>query len=516
MITNKKGFTLIELLVTIVILGLLVTLGYVSVRAILDRGNESYYRTQEDMLILAGRDYFADYRSKLPKEIGETTFVTLKTLIDEKYIDPIKDENEKDCDVDESRVTVEKVTEKEYQYYASLVCDASTIINSDETPPLIKFTPNKKSSRDKISVTMKVTDNEKVSQYRYVITKDGEEYQDSGYSEYNKEVVINLTEQGIYRIVGYAIDNSKNSSSKKSGEYIISDTVDCSLVTISSEFKEDTWYNKDITLNIKVPENTYRYETSIVNSKGESELINTYIGASSSTVTLKKEGAYNVKVELFDKYGNSCASTSEPYKIDRTPPICSTVTGASTTWTNQDRYISVLCKDEIGECASNSYNKTFSKEGKTGSIDIYDKAGNTTSCTVDKYIDKTLPKVISNNQYTSGGLSYFGWIIMDDVSGINKYSSFWEYCYTGHNYDTCGATCSVPNQYSHYPSSIFGDKYKYYYQYTQYPSVGSGVQAFALAHVNANCIRGHSVRTNFRLCDYAGNCLYNENMLFNF
>lgn len=285
MLTNKKGFTLIELLVTIVILGLLVTLGYVSVRAILDRGKESYYRTQEDMLILAGRDYFADYRSKLPKEIGETSFVTLKTLIEEKYIDPIKDENENDCDVNESKVTVEKVTEKEYQYYASLVCDASTIINSDETPPLIKFTPNKKSSRDKISVTMKVTDNEAVSKYRYVITKDGEEYQDSGYSEYNKEVVINLTEQGIYRIVGYAIDNSNNSSSKKSGEYIISDTVDCSLVIISSEFKEDTWYNKDITLNIKVPENTYRYETSIVNSKGESELINTYIGASSSTVT---------------------------------------------------------------------------------------------------------------------------------------------------------------------------------------------------------------------------------------
>ena len=165
MITNKKGFTLIELLVTIVILGLLVTLGYVSVRAILDRGNESYYRTQEDMLILAGRDYFADYRSKLPKEIGETAYVTLKTLNNESYIDKILDEDENECNVDESRVTVEKVSETEYQYYGSLVCD-NYKTTTDETDPVIKFTPNKETSQEAITVTMKVTDNEAVSKYR--------------------------------------------------------------------------------------------------------------------------------------------------------------------------------------------------------------------------------------------------------------------------------------------------------------------------------------------------------------
>ena len=123
MVANKKGFTLVELLATIVILGLLVTLGYISVRAILDRANEKYYKTQENMLILTGKDYFADYRSKLPEQIGETAYVTLKKLIEENNIDPIKDKNEKQWQIKESKVTVEKATEKEYKYYAILVCN---------------------------------------------------------------------------------------------------------------------------------------------------------------------------------------------------------------------------------------------------------------------------------------------------------------------------------------------------------------------------------------------------------
>ena len=326
MLTNKKGFTLIELLVTIVILGLLVTLGYVSVRAVLDRGNESYYKTQEDMLVLAGRDYFADYRSKLPKEIGETSFVTLKTLIEEKYIDPIKDENENDCDVNESKVTVQKVSETEYQYYGLLVCNGYRT-TKDETDPIIKFTPNKKSSQENITVKMRVTDNEKVSQYRYVITKNGEEYQDSGYKDYTGEVTINLTEIGLYEIKGYARDTSNNTSSKKSGKYSIYDTVDCQKILITSDSNANTWYNRDIYLNINIPKNTYKYEVSIKKNNGNYELTNTYLGSPSSSIIFDKDGTYSVKVLAYDSNGNSCGVTSDTYKVDKTPPVITSISG---------------------------------------------------------------------------------------------------------------------------------------------------------------------------------------------
>ena len=76
---KNKGFTLVELLATIIILGLLVSIAYVSVSSILNSGDDSYYESQENMLVLAGREYYADHRSELPKEIGETSNVSLET-----------------------------------------------------------------------------------------------------------------------------------------------------------------------------------------------------------------------------------------------------------------------------------------------------------------------------------------------------------------------------------------------------------------------------------------------------
>ena len=177
---KNKGFTLVELLVTIVIIGLLVTIGYIGSRTILERANNSYYHNQEDMLLLAGREYFADNRSELPKEVSETASVTLETLIEQKYIDPIKDRNDNDCNFKESSVVVQKITDADYQYYATLVCDAANYkTEGDEVDPVITFDPNKKSSQSSITVKMKVTDNEEVQSVRYVITKDGETYKDS-------------------------------------------------------------------------------------------------------------------------------------------------------------------------------------------------------------------------------------------------------------------------------------------------------------------------------------------------
>lgn len=217
---DKNGFTLIEMLATIIILGILITIGYAGVRTVLNRSNDSYYNTQENMLTLAGKEYFVDYRSKLPIDIGDTATVSLKTLIEESYIDPIKDTDEKNCDFDNSKVIAQKITSKEYQYYVTLICNDYKTAN-DDLKPVISFTPNNKSSKDSLSVTIKVTDNEEVEAFRYVITKDGETYEDSDYNTYNNEIIIDLTEVGIYEIVGYAIDNKGNMTTLKSGTYTI-------------------------------------------------------------------------------------------------------------------------------------------------------------------------------------------------------------------------------------------------------------------------------------------------------
>lgn len=127
----NKGFTLIEMLATLTILGILVTIVLVSANRLITSSNLEYYNTSEKMMILASKDYFADYRSYLPKEVKGTTRVLLSALVIEEYIDMIKDVNDNDCNSSESYVEVEKTNDNEYLYTAHLVCDKSDYITKE-------------------------------------------------------------------------------------------------------------------------------------------------------------------------------------------------------------------------------------------------------------------------------------------------------------------------------------------------------------------------------------------------
>lgn len=119
----SKGFTLIEMLATIIILGILVTVVLFSANKLIKASNLEYYNTNEKMMILASKDYFADYRSYLPKEEGKKTRVLLSALVLEEYIDMVKDVNDDNCNDTKSYVEVEKTSNSEYLYKAHLVCD---------------------------------------------------------------------------------------------------------------------------------------------------------------------------------------------------------------------------------------------------------------------------------------------------------------------------------------------------------------------------------------------------------
>ena len=127
----NKGFTLIEMLATIIILGILVTIVLFSANKLIKTSNLEYYNTSEKMMILASKDYFADYRSYLPKEVGEKTRVLLSALVIEEYIDMIKDVNDNDCDTTKSYVEVEKTSNKDFLYKAHLVCDKANYETKD-------------------------------------------------------------------------------------------------------------------------------------------------------------------------------------------------------------------------------------------------------------------------------------------------------------------------------------------------------------------------------------------------
>lgn len=124
---NNLGFTLVELLASISILALLTGIVLTSYSKYLKGAKERYFKNQEQTVILSGKEYFTDYRSKLPQEIGEIKSVNLETLYEEKYIDKLKDYNGKDCGIstDETanKVYVEKVGNQKYTYYTIIECN---------------------------------------------------------------------------------------------------------------------------------------------------------------------------------------------------------------------------------------------------------------------------------------------------------------------------------------------------------------------------------------------------------
>ncbi len=97
---------------------------------------------------------------------------------------------------------------------------------------------------------------------------------------------------------------------------------------------------------------------------------------------------------------------------DGDSPVCGTVTGASTRWTNQDRTISVRCSDSTSGCEKESFSKTFTTTMTKGNITIYDRSGKMTICPVDVYIDKTEPTC--NLEVIRGDyISSVGWYSLD-------------------------------------------------------------------------------------------------------
>lgn len=103
-------------------------------------------------------------------------------------------------------------------------------------------------------------------------------------------------------------------------------------------------------------------------------------------------GKITIKVTATNTYGLTASKTKSTTYKDVEAPICGTITGASTTWTNQNRKITVQCSDGNGSgCTRKEFTKTFKSNIKVGTITIEDEAGNKNNCEVNAYVDKTKP-----------------------------------------------------------------------------------------------------------------------------
>ena len=124
--TNKRGFTVVELLVVLVILGILITLAYISVSKYLNQARSTTYEDFEKNITSGVTNYLIDHTGSIPNE-GESLVVDVEKLVCEGYIDNLQDprESSKTCNL-ESYAIVKRNANTGYNmdidYEACLVC----------------------------------------------------------------------------------------------------------------------------------------------------------------------------------------------------------------------------------------------------------------------------------------------------------------------------------------------------------------------------------------------------------
>lgn len=194
-----------------------------------------------------------------------------------------------------------------------------------------------------------------------------------------------------------------------------------------SKLQSGAWSNENVVLtaNITEPANysVIRWTKTNLATGTKVNIQNTSPTLSVSSISTKSGDAYTAVVALSD---NTDQEESEAFtvKIDKDAPKCGSVSGGSKSWTKSSRTISVKCSDSTSGCSSSSFSKSFSSTTKTSSITIKDKAGNTKSCSVNVYVDKTAPSVsISMSNCTTAACTY-SVSASDSHSGVSykKYS----------------------------------------------------------------------------------------------
>ena len=396
---NKRGFTFIELLSAIVILSVLMTVGVVTVTRFLESSKEKYYRSQEDLITLAGKQYFTDYRSQLPKEVGTKNSVTLETLYAQKYLDRVKDYNGKVCegtsDDTVNRVYAMKTASGKYQYYTVFKC-SDYLTKVDNKAPVITFTPSSANTKEDVNVTMKITDNVGVDSFYYEIIKDGVISKKTDPKTYTDPVTITIKDEGTYIIKGHATDKRGNTIDKNSKEYVIDKTTpDCSkfIITSTNGSIKEKWQSKDAKLKITPPTgiNKWDFERCFTASDNKTEVCIPYgtglTGTSSKVLkgsekfyisndildidnplkqgdsktqgetTYKDNGHFYGRIKAYDKAGNSCTTKTDTYYIDKDVPIIKEkiVNSKSNNYNSLEAYIHLSIEDRVDKTDNNLY-----------------------------------------------------------------------------------------------------------------------------------------------------------------
>ena len=216
-------------------------------------------------------------------------------------------------------------------------------------------------------------------------------------------------------------------------------------------------------------------------------------------------------LEISDNAGNKTTCSYNVYH-DKQAPSCGNNSG-STSWTNQNRTVSVDCSETFGSgCTKNSFSNEFKSTKTSDNITISDSAGNSRNCPVNVYVDKTAPVYDGCDNTGMSGKAYMNTYWHDDHSGISSWNSLMEYCYHAQCSGGTNACTNLVNSYGR--RSTLGGNGNYWFSYTSGYIEGNKFYA----PLNNSCARksGQYLTVHWRLCDNAGNCGLSGERTFNF
>ena len=434
---NKKGFTLVEIIGVVAILGIVSVVGLVSVNNIIKKGKEEHYVAAEKNLKITAESYAQANRDYLPKNVGEMVKVTLRTLVDNNYMEPIKDYHDKNCDLDKSYVQIFKYSKNGYSYLAYLDCpDFKNTEENESIKPTIKITMSDNSNNvKKTQSIVKITDSHKLLSYSITIYKYDEEIYTTGNVEANYDTEVSktidiskYTPGKIKTVVKATNIYGQSETATMTKTYADKQKPTCVVKTEDKTRGNNDW----ITTNRKI---TVGCNDGEEGSGCEREEF---------TTTFKSDAKYGY-ITIKDKAGNTEECRVDVF-IDKTKPSCTIAdtgtkglnnwykTNATMTLTGTDAMSGIKNKSLQTTSSLASYNQIgvstqYETKGQTWYGFVQDYAGNTANCTSNNVkVDTTAPTAPTGGTIIISGSSKDA--SLGAVSGsTDATSGVWEYRY---------------------------------------------------------------------------------------
>ena len=435
---NKKGFSMVEIIATVAILGILSVIGIVSVNSIIERGKEEHYVSAEKALKMTAESYAQANRNYLPKNVGEMRKVTLKQLVEDNYIEQIKDYYDKECYLEESYVQIFKYSKTDYSYLPYLKCPDYSNFEENETkkPTIsINFTEATKNTVKQTVAKTKIEDPDKILSYSITIFKNGAEVYTTGNVEANYEKIINKTNDiskytpGTIKVTVKATNIfGQTTTYSKEQKYEDKQGPTCIIAAADTSRTSDDWIAANRTITVGCDDGPDG------SGCARDEFTKTF-----------KNDAQTDFIIIKDKAGNETACEVDVY-IDKTKPNSCTVTHSGTKGTNQwyvtNASVSLTAADAMSGIKYKSLTTESTKPATYNQLSsgtqtdtkgivwygyVEDYAGNKTNCFSTNFkVDTTAPTQPSGGSITISGstaATTLGAVAgsTDATSGVKEY-----------------------------------------------------------------------------------------------